>query len=152
MPELLTAAAIADLPVHTKTHRLNPRAVRRAQALGAATGLTQLGLHLMRVAPGHRSTEYHFHHYEEQAFYILSGRGEALIDGARRPIGPGDFLGFARCGAAHTLINTGDEDLVFLAARTQLEQDVCDYPMLGKRLYMNGEEEMLVDLDQVRCA
>jgi hypothetical protein len=37
-----------------------------------------------------------------------------------------------------------------LSARTNLEQDVCDYPRKKKRLYMNGTEEVLVDFDDVK--
>ncbi|MBI2748850.1 MAG: cupin domain-containing protein [Burkholderiales bacterium] len=133
-----------------KTHLLNPNAVRVAKSLGDAAGLTQLGLHLMTVMPGHESTEYHRHLFEEQCFYILSGRSEVVIDEQRHPIEPGDFLGFPRRGAAHTMVNTGDEPLVFLTARTLLEQDVCDYPRQHKRLYMTGAEEALVDFKEIK--
>lgn len=37
-----------------------------------------------------------------------------------------------------------------LSARVNLEQDVCDYPRKKKRLYMNGAEEALVDLADVK--
>jgi len=148
--ELLKAAAIEAMPGQSKAHLLNPNAVRVAKSLGDAAGLTQLGFHLMTVLPGHESTEYHRHLFEEQCFYILSGRGEVVIDEQHYPMEPGDFLGFPRRGAAHTMINTGDQPLVFLTARTMLEQDVCDYPRQQKRLYMTGAEEALVDFSAIR--
>lgn len=138
------------MPGQTKVHLLNSNAVRVAKSLGAATGLTALGVHLMTLEPGREATEYHRHLYEEQCCYILSGHGEAIIDERAYAVEAGDFLGFAKNGAAHTLVNTGQQPLVFLAARVHLEQDVCDYPRLRKRLYMNGDEEALVDFDQVR--
>lgn len=147
--ELLKAADIEAMEGQTKAHLLNPNAVRVAKSLGAATGLTQLGFHMMTVMPGHESTEYHRHLYEEQCFYILSGRGEVVIDEQRHALEPGDFAGFPRRGAAHTMVNTGDQPLVFLTARTLLEQDVCDYPRQQKRLYMTGSEEALVDFGAV---
>lgn len=147
--ELLKAADIEAMEGQSKTHLLNPNAVRVAKSLGDATGLTQLGFHLMTVMPGHESTEYHRHLYEEQCFYILSGRGEVVIDEQRHALEPGDFAGFPRRGAAHTMVNTGDQPLVFLTARTLLEQDVCDYPRQQKRLYMTGSEEALVDFGAV---
>jgi uncharacterized cupin superfamily protein len=147
--EFVSSAAIAAMPWQEKTHLLNSNAVRLAKSLGAASGLTQLGFHVMTVMPGHEYSEYHRHLYEEQCFYILSGRGEALIDEQKIPVGPGDFLGFPRNGVAHTIANNGDEPLVFLAARTMLEQDVCDYPHKNKRLYMTGPEEALVDLSDI---
>jgi uncharacterized cupin superfamily protein len=143
--ELLTAAAIADIPGKTKAHLLNPEAVRVSKSLGAATGLTDLGFHLMTVAPGREYSEYHRHLYEEQCFYILSGCGEAVIEERRCAIGPGDFLGFPKRGAAHTIRNSGSEPLVMLSARTNLEQDVCEYPRKQKRLYMSGTDEAVVD-------
>lgn len=118
--------------------------------MGAATGLTDLGFHLMTVSPGRAYSEYHRHLYEEQCFFVLSGRGEATIDEKTYPIEPGDFLGFRKQGAAHTIVNSGEVPLVMLSARTNLEQDVCDYPRRGKRLYMNGAQEALVDLGAVR--
>lgn len=147
--ELLTAAAIAAMPGKSKAHLLNPDAVRVSKSLGAATGLSALGFHMMTVPPGHAYSEYHRHLYEEQCFYILSGSGEAVIEEQRHAIGPGDFLGFPSNGAAHTILNTGSAPLVMLSARTNLEQDVCDYPRLKKRLYMNGTDEAVVDYADV---
>ena len=147
--EFVSSATIAEMPWQEKTHLLNSNAVRLAKSLGAASGLTQLGFHVMTVMPGHEYSEYHRHLYEEQCFYILSGCGEALIAEKEISVGPGDFLGFPRNGAAHTIVNNGDEPLVFLAARTMLEQDVCDYPHRNKRLYMTGPEEALVDFSEI---
>ncbi|KQV80634.1 cupin [Massilia sp. Root351] len=147
--ELLTAAAIAAMPGKTKTHLLNPDAVRTSRSLGAATGLSGLGFHLMTVPPGREYAEYHRHLYEEQCFYILSGCGEAVIDEQRHAIGAGDFLGFPKNGAAHTIHNTGSAPLVMLSARTNLEQDICDYPRRQKRLYMNGSDEAVVDFADI---
>lgn len=147
--ELLKAADIEAMEGQSKAHLLNPNAVRVAKSLGAATGLTQLGFHLMTVMPGQESTEYHRHLYEEQCFYILSGRGEVVIDEQRHALEPGDFAGFPRRGAAHTMVNTGDQPLVFLTARTLLEQDVCDYPRQQKRLYMTGSEEAVVEFSAI---
>ena len=73
-----------------------------------------------------------------------------VIEEQSYAIGPDDFLGFPKNGAAHTLLNNGDEPLIFLSARTNLEQDVCDYPRLQKRLYMNGVQEAVVDFADVK--
>ncbi|MFT4046098.1 MAG: cupin domain-containing protein [Solimonas sp.] len=149
-PELLKASAIAEMKGHMKAHLLNPEAIRLSKSLGAATGLKDLGFHVYTVAPGREYSEYHRHLYEEQCFYILSGTGEAIIDEKAYAIGAGDFLGFPKNGTAHTILNNGDAPLVFICARVNLEQDVCDYPRKKKRLYMNGEEEALVDFQDIR--
>ena len=53
--ELLTAAAIAAMPGKAKAHLLNPEATRVSKSLGAATGLSALGFHMMTVPPGSAS-------------------------------------------------------------------------------------------------
>ncbi len=144
--ELLKAASIEAMPVQRTLHPLNPNAIRLKKSLGDATGLTQLGVHQVALMPGHDSSEYHRHLYEEECVYILSGRGEVVIDEQRYEIAAGDFMGFPRNGPAHVMTNTGKEPLVFLVAGQRLEHDVCDYPRKNKRLYIAGTEEAYVDL------
>jgi uncharacterized cupin superfamily protein len=148
--ELLKAASISEMKGKEKAHLLNPEAIRISKSLGGATGLTNLGFQLMTVMPNREYAEYHRHLYEEQCFYVLSGRGLAIIEEKNYAIEVGDFLGFAKNGAAHTILNNGDTPLVLLAARVNLEQDVCDYPRKKKRLYMNGTDEALVDFHDIR--
>lgn len=148
--ELLTAAAIGAMAGQHKVHALNPNAVRTSKSLGDATGLTQIGVHLVTVLPGHDSTEYHRHVYEEEFIYVLSGRGTAVIDGQMHAVAAGDFMGFPRDGVAHGLSNTGTEPLVCLVGGQRLEQDVCDYPHQNKRLYINGTQEDLVDVMHIK--
>lgn len=142
----LSAAAIAALAPQRKVHFLNPAAVRLTRSLGDATGLKHLGVHLIEVAPGARSTEFHVHHYEEECIYVLAGRGTATLGEAVHRIGPGDFIGCPTNGAAHEMINDGDEPLVCLVIGQRLEQDVTDYPRLGKRLFRHSGEWDLAEL------
>lgn len=150
--EHLSAAAIAAMPSTATAHPLNPNSVRLKKSLGDAVGLTQMGVHLITVPPGRDTTEYHRHWFEEEFLYVLSGTGQAEIDGQLVEVGTGDFMGFARGGAAHSLSNTGIEPLVCLVAGQRLEQDVCDYPKLNKRLYVNGAHEDLVDIQHLSPA
>jgi quercetin dioxygenase-like cupin family protein len=50
----------------------------------------------------------HVHEGEEEAFYVLSGRGVFAIGEDRRELGPGDFVVVPR-GAPHALARVGDE-------------------------------------------
>jgi uncharacterized cupin superfamily protein len=95
---LLTASAIAALSESVFVHPLNPRAIRHGKSLGDETGLQYLGLHLVRVEPGHDSTQHHRHQAEEEFIYILSGRGLAEIGSETIDVGPGDFMGFVTSG------------------------------------------------------
>jgi uncharacterized cupin superfamily protein len=149
--QLLKAASIAAMDAEVRQHSLNPNAIRLRKALGDTTGLSQLGVHLITLMPGRESSEYHRHLYEEEFVYILAGEGEALIDDVAHAVAAGDFLGFARGGPAHVLKNTGTEPLALLVAGQRLEQDICDYPHVRKRLYIHRDGEDLVDFDAIEA-
>lgn len=134
---LLTAEDIAAMAGLAKTHFLNKNAKRINKSLGDATGLTGLGIHLIEVQPGHVTTEYHVHHYEDEAVYVLSGEGTADIGDESVLVKAGDFIGYRKGGKAHTIRNTGSEVFRCLVIGQRLAQDVADYPRLGKRIYRN---------------
>ena len=131
---LIPAAEIAAMAGLAKTHFLNPDARRVNKSLGDLTGLTGLGIHLIEVAPGDATTEYHVHHHEDEAVYVLAGHAKAEIGDAAHPVGPGDFIGYRKGGLAHAIRNTGDETLRLLVIGQRLDHDVGDYPRLAKRL------------------
>jgi uncharacterized cupin superfamily protein len=145
----LSAQAIAAMEAVKRVHFLNEGAVRSNKSLGDAAGLKNLGVHLTTVQPGHRSTEYHYHHYEEECVYVLSGHGTAVIGEQTHKIGPGDFMGHPIDKIAHELINDGAEPLVCLVIGQRLVQDISDYPRKGKRLYRHSGERSLVALSDI---
>ncbi|SFJ75826.1 cupin domain-containing protein [Jannaschia pohangensis] len=135
---LLRAADIAAMEGLSKTHYLNPAATRVNKSLGDATGLAGLGVHVITVAPGAETTEYHVHHHEDEAIFVLSGQATATIGDDDHAIGPGDFIGYRARGLGHTIVNTGDGPLTLLVMGQRLPHDVTDYPRLGKRLFRNA--------------
>ena len=141
----LSAEKIAAMEGEHRVHFVNPAAKRYNKSLGDAAGLKNLGVHLMTVAPGDRSSEFHCHRYEDEAIYVLTGRGTAVIGDESFKFGPGDFLGFPGGGAAHETINDGSEPLVCLVIGQRLAQEVVDYPRAGKRLYRNSGQRDMVD-------
>lgn len=147
---LITREEIAAFPGLSKTHFLNPNAKRVNKSLGDLTGLTGIGFHLIELAPGAESTEFHRHYHEDECVYILEGRAEARVGERRLEVGAGDFLGYRAGGEAHTLRNTGDTVLRCLVAGQRLAHDVADYPDQHKRIYRNaGMPANVVNLDDV---
>lgn len=142
---LLKKADIERLGETAYQHRLNKNALRHTRALGGAAGMTQLGVHLVRLQPGRDSTEYHYHHSEEEFVYILSGRGETDIGEQTYPLEPGDFMGFSAPSLPHVMRNPFDEDLVYLVGGQSLAHDVTEYPRIGKTMYKVAGERHVVD-------
>ena len=60
--------------------------------------------------------EYHNHVHDdhEEIYYIISGRGEIVIDGETQPIRDGDIV-FIGVNQYHQIRNTGEEMLEFFA-------------------------------------
>jgi uncharacterized RmlC-like cupin family protein len=67
----------------------------------------------------------HIHDGSEEMYFIVKGRGVALLDGEEHSVGPGDFL-MLRNGGAHGLRNDGPEDVELLC--------VCVYLGASHRL------------------
>ncbi len=70
-PALQTALQIRRMKEDKFVHFLNPGAIRYMRSLGDAAGLETLGVHLVRLKRGDVSTEYHYHHQDEEWVYIL---------------------------------------------------------------------------------
>ena len=141
----LSASVIAEMVGTKKVHPLSPDAIRIAKSLGDEVGMQRIGVHLITVEPGHRSTELHAHWHEEECIYVLSGRGTAVIGDATHAIGPGDFIGCPTNGVAHEMFNHSSEPLVCLVVGQRLDHDTTDFPRLGKRLYRDHGEVAVVD-------
>jgi oxalate decarboxylase/phosphoglucose isomerase-like protein (cupin superfamily) len=76
---------------------------------GAAVSLVHV---VLLPGQGH---ERHNHPDADEILYILSGRGEQMVDDADRfPVGPGQAV-FIPTGAFHSTVNTGWEPLTLLA-------------------------------------
>lgn len=147
---LLKKAEIDEASGIFKTHFLNNNAQRTNKSLGDMTGLTGFGIHIIEVAPGKSSTEYHMHYHEDECTYVLSGTGLVVIGSESHNIASGDFIAYPRGGEPHTMINTGHEVLRCLVVGERLAHDVGDYPNHGKRIFRNsGMPWNLVDIDKI---
>ena len=145
----ISAEAIAKMEGVHRVHQLNSAAIRTDKSIGDEAGLKNIGIHLITIAPGDKSTEFHTHKYEEEAIYVVSGHGTEITGDTHQKIGPGDFIGFPAGGVAHETVNDGTEPLVCLVIGQRLAQDVVDYPRKGKRLYRNSGQRDMVDVGNV---
>ena len=113
-----------DLPIHIDDVRARRwdygeiGASRRR--LAAATGAKRLGIALIEIDPGKRSTPPHSHADEDEGFLVVAGSGLSYQssgpDDARTyEIGVDDLLWHPANGDAHTLI-AGDDGLTVLVA------------------------------------
>ncbi len=106
----------------------------RIAFVGAQLGARKLGYNLIALAPGKRAFPYHNHRVNEEMFYILSGKGEIVIGEQRYPLRSGDVVACPAgdVSTAHQIINTGGEELRYLALSTQMSPEVVEFPDSGK--------------------
>ena len=67
------------------------------------------------VIPKGASLGEHPHENETEFYYILSGEGTCIDEGVEHIVSAGDTV-ITGGGASHSIANSGDADLVFLAA------------------------------------
>jgi uncharacterized cupin superfamily protein len=83
--------------------------------VGRAAGLLRIGVNLVRLLPGRRTSWPHAEEKEEEFVYVLEGQVDAWVDGDLYPMGPGDFAAFpAGTGICHTFINNGELEVKLL--------------------------------------
>ncbi|MFA5060159.1 MAG: cupin domain-containing protein [Candidatus Omnitrophota bacterium] len=97
-------------------------------------GAQKLGYNITSVPPGKRAFPFHNHRVNEEMFFILEGKGELRIGKETYPVRQGDFIACPPGGkeTAHQIINTGTEELKYLAVSTKMYPEICDYPDSNK--------------------
>ncbi len=113
-----------DAPFHHTYRVLTPSMRERGGRLGVVHN---------RLPPGNVACPFHWHAREDEAFYVLSGRGVLRYGDTLTEIGPGDCVSCpAGTQIAHQIGNPFDEDLVYLAIGDHDPDEVCVYPDNGK--------------------
>ncbi|MDX1661170.1 MAG: cupin domain-containing protein [Gemmatimonadota bacterium] len=111
----------------------------RRRRLSRAVGAERLGYSLYRLEPGERPFPFHFHHANEEAFFVRTGYGELRTLEEPKRLSPGDVFGCPPgIVGAHGLINTGDGMLEYFAVSTMIEPEVIEYPDSDKIYAMVG--------------
>jgi putative monooxygenase len=84
------------------------------------------------IPPGERVMA-HAHDYSEEAFFVVSGKGRAIIDGETVEFSAGDAVRVPK-GLVHAIENSGDEDVVVVFASAPL----APRPEIGHRNIEKG--------------
>ncbi len=102
--------------------------------LSLPLGGRAIGANLTRVPPGRAAFPFHHHRANEEHFFVLSGSGTLRVGSRRYAVQAHDYIVHLPGGPeqAHQLINTGRDDLVYLAISTQRLPEVVGYPDSGK--------------------
>ena len=130
-------------PMFQPRGEASKRFASRMALVSAKIGARLLGYNITAVPPGMRAFPLHNHHVNEEMFFILSGSGELRVGEERHPLRAGDFIANPPGGpeVAHQIINTGKEELRYLAVSTLLTPEVVEYPDSGKFAVMLREKQ-----------
>lgn len=93
-------------------------------------GATLIGANLSTVPAGKAAFPFHHHYGTEEHFFIVRGSGVLRYGTERYLVAAGDYIVSPRGGPehAHQLINTGTDDLVYLAISNRIAPEVVGYP------------------------
>lgn len=130
---------IADVELLPRPPNLAPTgaAAERYDAkmgfIGPRLGAKLLGYNVTAIAPGKRAFPFHNHLTNEEMFFVLEGAGELRYGDRTYPIVRGDVIACPAGGkdTAHQIINTGADELRYLAVSTRLSPEVAEYPDSG---------------------
>jgi len=97
---------------------------------GTAGGGHPFDLELARLPPGAMNFPFHAHHAQWEMFVFVAGAGELRDPHRAIAVGPGDAIMFPP-GDAHSINNTGTQDLVYYVIANHAPADVIFYPDRG---------------------
>jgi uncharacterized cupin superfamily protein len=105
----------------------------RRKQLGRAAGGRKLGCSLYELRPGKSAWPAHYHTANEEAIYILEGRGTLRLGAHSFPVARGDYIAvLAEPAGTHRLTNTSDGVLRYLCMSTMIEPEITVYPDSNK--------------------
>lgn len=121
-------ALVNEDDIQWTEHEEGNMKLRRKQ-LGEAAGGDQLGCSLYELPSGEESWPYHYHTANEEAIYVLAGRGKLRLDGETHLLSKRDYVALpADETGGHKIINDSDGPLRYLTLSTMNEPDVTVYP------------------------
>ena len=108
----------------------------QSSRMGAALGLTRIGVNYDIVAPGNRTSRPHAESAEDEFVLVLKGRPDVWIDGHLHELTEGDAVTFpAGTGIAHSFLNNSDEDAHLLVIGEHARDgNQLNYPLNPERM------------------
>ena len=101
--------------------------------VAARIGAQKLGYRVVKLPPGKKAWPFHAHYVNEEMFFVLSGEGSIRLGDSVNTIRQGDFIAAPPDPeTAHQIINTSEDELVYLCVSTMLEPEVAVYPDSNK--------------------
>jgi uncharacterized cupin superfamily protein len=111
-----------------------PCAARSRQRLGAAAGLTDFGVNLLRLPPGAWSSQRHWHESEDEFVFVIEGEVVLITDSGEEILRVGDCAGFkAGIKDGHHLQNRSPADAVLLEVGSRKPEDEGEYSDIDMR-------------------
>ena len=119
---------IEDIPIGHKSEHEGYEYFRRKFIPFGAANNTLISVY--EIPPQKSAYPYHYHHKNEETFYILSGEGILKTPGGEKKVTAGDFIFFPTGPeGAHKLTNSSPtENLVYIDFDVVHEIDVAIYP------------------------
>jgi uncharacterized cupin superfamily protein len=131
----------SDVPERTHRYPGSDEELAPARPIGRAAGLRHIGIHLVRVPPGKRTSYPHAESAEEEFVYVVDGEVDAWIDGELHRMKAGDLAAFPPgTGVCHTFINDGERDALLLSGGlADMVHNRIYYPLNPER---RGDRDM----------
>ena len=102
---------------------------RRYRRVGAATGLTRLGMSHVVLKPGAWSSQRHWHEGIDEIVVMLDGEAVLIEDDGETLLRAGDLATFPKDVAnGHHLVNRSDRECTFVAIDNRGSEGDCHYP------------------------
>lgn len=102
---------------------------RLKRPLTDALGLSQFGINLTTLDPGAQSSHRHWHVYEDECIYVLSGEVVLVTDDGEHVLGAGAAAGFpAGERNGHHLVNRSSAPVTYLEIGTRSKIEDVTYP------------------------
>ena len=102
--------------------------------IGAATGLTEIGVSHVTLEPGAWSSQRHWHNGLDEFLVMLDGEAVLIEDDGETILRAGDCASWPKdVPNGHHLINRGDRPCTFLAFDNRRGEGDCHYPDVDLR-------------------